>query len=289
MARDIAHATQPCDTTHRAGTQVNRSQGAQDTAQTTESTEPPHRGRRAKEPVTQRAQHSARSEPSGPGHRTRDTTHRAGKSVNRSHIAQEIADTTQNTDPTHRGTGAKSPRTPHTQHNTPSGHTGEQERNCPGHRTRDTTHRAGSPVNRSQVAQDTAQKCAPSPTEGWATTSQPHASGSLGRPSRPTWRAAGAIPQGQTGLACTGRNGNGAQRVGRIVVRHARPGPYPRTTEIIMTLPSRNRQTTMNKLPYTAGGRIRKQLTGTERDVPSTQRTFGYTTIGSSATEPTET
>ena len=54
-------------------------------------------------------------------------------------------------------TGTLRPRTPHTQHNTPSGHTGEQEPSCPGHRTRKTTHRAGTPVNRSKVAQDTAQ------------------------------------------------------------------------------------------------------------------------------------
>ena len=39
---------------------------------------------------------------------------------------------------------------------TPSGHTGEQEPGGPGHRTRDTTRRAGTPVNRSQEAQDTA-------------------------------------------------------------------------------------------------------------------------------------
>ena len=37
-----------------------------------------------------------------------------------------------------------------------AGHTGEQEPSGPGHRTRNTTPRAGTPVNRSQVAQDTA-------------------------------------------------------------------------------------------------------------------------------------
>ena len=46
--------------------------------------------------------------------------------------------------------------TPYTQQNKPSGHTGEQEPGGPGHRTRETTHRAGTPVNRSQEAQDTA-------------------------------------------------------------------------------------------------------------------------------------
>ena len=47
--------------------------------------------------------------------------------------------------------------TAHTQHNMPSGHTGEQEPSGPGHRTSKTTHQAGTPVNRSQVAQDIAQ------------------------------------------------------------------------------------------------------------------------------------
>ena len=56
------------------------------------------------------------------------------------------------------------PGSPHTQHRTrnpkhrtPSEHTGERETGGPGRRTRDTTQRAGTPVNRSQVAQDTAQ------------------------------------------------------------------------------------------------------------------------------------
>ena len=41
--------------------------------------------------------------------------------------------------------------------NAPSGHNGEQEPSDPGHRTRKALHRAGTPVNNSQVAQDTAQ------------------------------------------------------------------------------------------------------------------------------------
>ena len=45
----------------------------------------------------------------------------------------------------------------HTPHNTPSGHTGELEPSGPGHCTSKTTHQAGTPVNRSQVAQDIAQ------------------------------------------------------------------------------------------------------------------------------------
>ena len=66
-------------------------------------------------------------------------------------------DTPQHTGPAHQCTRVKGPRTPHTQHNTPSGHTGEQEPSGAGHRTRNTTHRVGTPVDRSQVAQDTAQ------------------------------------------------------------------------------------------------------------------------------------
>ena len=41
--------------------------------------------------------------------------------------------------------------------NTPSGHTGEEEPSGPGHHTRKAAQRAGTPVNRSQVARDTAQ------------------------------------------------------------------------------------------------------------------------------------
>ena len=62
----------------------------------------------------------------------------------------------QHTERAHRCTRAKRPRTPYTQHNPLSGRTGAQEPSGPGHRTRNTTHRAGAPVNRSQVAQDTA-------------------------------------------------------------------------------------------------------------------------------------
>ena len=74
-------------------------------------------------------------------------------------------------------------RTPHTRHNTPSKHTGEQGSSGPGHRMRDTTmrhntpsrhpgeqepkdpghrthnpkHRASTSGDKSQVAQDTAR------------------------------------------------------------------------------------------------------------------------------------
>ena len=47
--------------------------------------------------------------------------------------------------------------TPHRQQEAPSEHTGEQEPSVLGHRTCDARHRACTPVNRSQVARDTAQ------------------------------------------------------------------------------------------------------------------------------------
>ena len=43
------------------------------------------------------------------------------------------------------------------QHNATSVHTGEQEPSGPGHRTRNTTRRASTTVNRSQVAPDTTR------------------------------------------------------------------------------------------------------------------------------------
>ena len=71
-------------------------------------------------------------------------------------MTQDTAHAKQHTEQAHRRTGAKLPRTPHTQHNTPSGHTGEQEPSGPGHRRHNTTKRASTPVNRSQEARDTA-------------------------------------------------------------------------------------------------------------------------------------
>ena len=76
--------------------------------------------------------------------------------MNRSQGAQDNVHATQHTEQANRCTGAKGPRTPTTQHNTASGHTGEREPSGTGHRTRDTTQRGGTLVNRSRVAQDTA-------------------------------------------------------------------------------------------------------------------------------------
>ena len=47
------------------------------------------------------------------------------------------------------------PRTRHLQHNTQSRHNAERGRRGPGQRTRNTTHRACTPMNASHVAQDT--------------------------------------------------------------------------------------------------------------------------------------
>ena len=94
-------------------------------------------------------------EPGGPGHRTRNTTHRACTPVNRSQEAQDAVHATPHTERAHRGTGARRPRTPYTQHHTQSVHTGEKEPGGPEHRAHNTTHRACTPVNRSQEAQDT--------------------------------------------------------------------------------------------------------------------------------------
>ena len=99
--------------------------------------------------------HTGKQEPSGPGHRTHNTTHRAGTLMNRSQKAQDTARATQNTKRAHQRIGAKLPGTPHLQHNTPSGHTGEQERSGPGHHRCNKTNQASTPVNRSQVAQET--------------------------------------------------------------------------------------------------------------------------------------
>ena len=70
-------------------------------------------------------------------------------------MAKDTAQAMQRTEGAHRLTEAKSPRTPHTQHNTTSGHTSEQEPSGPGHRTSKATDRARTPVNRCQVDQDT--------------------------------------------------------------------------------------------------------------------------------------
>ena len=87
---------------------------------------------------------------------TAHTAHRACTPVNRSQLTKNTAHTTQHTEQAHRRARAKWPRTPQSQHNTPSGHTGVQEPSGQGHHTGNTSHRAGTPVNRSEVAKDTA-------------------------------------------------------------------------------------------------------------------------------------
>ena len=169
--------------THRAGTPVNRGQVTKDTAHATQHLGWAHRytgtrwprlrtcnqAHRVSTPVNKshvsqapHKQHTAPSghrgqqEPSHPGHHTRNTAPWSGTPLNRNQVAQDTAHATQRIERADPRTGAKWPRTPHTQHNAPSEHIGEQEPSRPGHRTRKTTHRAGTPVNRNQVAQDTA-------------------------------------------------------------------------------------------------------------------------------------
>ena len=136
--------------------------------------------------------------------------------MNISQVVKDTAHATQPSGRAHWRTGAKSQRTPHTQHNTPSGHTGEQEpsgqrhrthskpsvqtgqqdSSGPGHRARNTTHRASTPVNRSQEAKDTAhatQHTKRTPHAGThpgqqrdrAQQTTPKGSDALGRPGRP--------------------------------------------------------------------------------------------------------
>ena len=103
-------------------------------------------------------------------------THQAGPWVNGGRVAKDTSHTTPDSKQAERWTGARWPRTPQMQHNTPSGYTREQEPSGPGpcthstpsvhtaeheptgqgHRTHNTTHRAGTTGNKSQVAKDIA-------------------------------------------------------------------------------------------------------------------------------------
>ena len=67
------------------------------------------------------------------------------------------------------------------------------------------------------------------------------------------------------------------------------PTTIPTNTTEQVTLPLRTRPTNVNKLHYTTLGQTKTQLTSTDTVVPATQTTFGDTTTGSSATEPTQT
>ena len=67
------------------------------------------------------------------------------------------------------------------------------------------------------------------------------------------------------------------------------PTTIPINTTEHVTLPLRTRPTNVNKLHYTRLGRTKTRLTSTDTDGPATQTTFGDTTTGSSATEPTQT
>ena len=73
------------DSRSYTGTPVNRSQEAQDTAHTGNTP----------------SGHFGEQEPSGPGHRTSKTTHRAGTPVNRSQVAQDTARAKQQAERAH--------------------------------------------------------------------------------------------------------------------------------------------------------------------------------------------
>ena len=148
--------------TRRTYALVSRSQVAKNTTHTGQHIKHTHRWRGASRLRTLHTQRNTRSghtseqEPSGPGQRPHSTTCQTCTPVNRSQVAQDTTHTAQHTGWAHRGTRAKWPRTPHTQHNTPSVHTVEQDPSGLGHHTHSTTYRACTPVKRSEWAKDTA-------------------------------------------------------------------------------------------------------------------------------------
>ena len=95
----MAHNTADANTTHRGCTPLNRSQAARDTARALSG------GKWTRTPHTQQdtlSVHTGGQEPTGPGRRTRITTHPACKPVNRTQVAQDTAHTTQHTKGAHR-------------------------------------------------------------------------------------------------------------------------------------------------------------------------------------------
>ena len=101
-------------------------------------------------------------------------------------MAQDTARTTQHTAWAHRQMGGKWPRTPHTHSNALSGHVSEQEPRGPGPRTTKAKDRVGTPVNRSQVARDTARTTQHTPRAHgrtgakWPRTPQPQSNAPSG-------------------------------------------------------------------------------------------------------------
>ena len=92
------------NTGHRAGTPVNRSQVAQDTAHAAQSTERAQWLTGANWPRTPHTQqnapggHTGEQEPTGLGHRTRSTKHRASTPVNKRQVTQDTAHARQRTE-----------------------------------------------------------------------------------------------------------------------------------------------------------------------------------------------
>ena len=135
---------------------------AQDTAHASQDAERTHRCTGAKWLRTPYMQHNTPSvhtdeqEPGGRGHRTHSTTHRVYTLLNSSKVAGETTHATQHAERPQRSTRAMWPRCPQTQHNTRIVHTGGQKPSGPGHRKRNTTRRAHTPVITSQAVHDTA-------------------------------------------------------------------------------------------------------------------------------------
>ena len=139
--------------------------------------------------------HTGEQEPRGQGHRTRHTTHRAGTPVNRIGGAQDTAHAKQRTERAHRQTGVKWPKTPHLQSNAPSRHTGEQEPSGSGPRKRKATHRAATPVNMSQLAQDNTHTCTRRAAEGQERSKKPMDRTHWDNPADPSGEQQGRYPK----------------------------------------------------------------------------------------------
>ena len=123
------------------------------------------------------------------------------------------------------------------QNNAPSGHTGAQEPDGQGHRTRKATHRAGTPLNTSHVAEDTAKVKQRTHRTHWCTgprwpriqqtqQNKPHRhtgeqkpNGPGHRSSKTTHRAGAPVNRSQeaqdTAHTCTCRAAEGQERTNR--------------------------------------------------------------------------
>ena len=154
---------EPCghrrrNTTQPAGTPVNRSQVAKDTSHTAKHAGTPLSGSQVAEDTARTTQYTEQATPVNRSRVAKDAAHTARRActpVNRSQEAKDTGHARQHTERAHWGIGAKGPRAPHTQHT--ERYTDSKEPSGQRHRTHNTTDRAGTPVNRSQVATETAR------------------------------------------------------------------------------------------------------------------------------------